>query len=99
LPDLPNSAVEFKNWIEVDWHDADLQPIKSAGYKIAYKDGTTKQGQLGAKGEVHADAVPGGVASLELVERTPFELAKLAPEAASGSAQGWLGALQPSNTK
>jgi type VI secretion system secreted protein VgrG len=69
LPVLPTGKVgDSPNFLEINHHYADMEPVRDAPYTIRLKDGSTRSGTLDARGFVHLDGVPRDKATVELSE-------------------------------
>jgi type VI secretion system secreted protein VgrG len=65
LPVLPTPQNQ-NNWIELNHHYDDLEPMKGAPYKLTFEDGAVITGKLDANGFARHEAVPYGSVKVSL---------------------------------
>ncbi|MEM5314462.1 type VI secretion system tip protein VgrG [Paraburkholderia sp. JHI869] len=69
LPVLPTGKVgDSPNFLEINHHYADMEPVKDAPYTVRLKDGSTRSGTLDARGFARLYGVPRDKATVELSE-------------------------------
>jgi len=68
---LPNSLTEFKNYIAVNYRDAEGAPMAGVGYTIKFAGGAVIKGKLDQNGHAHHDDVPEKPTVVEYETRTP----------------------------
>ena len=69
---LPDTLSEFKNFIALNYRDADGEPMAGVGYKIKFADGATIMGKLDGAGKARHENVPNKPISAEYEEREPL---------------------------
>jgi type VI secretion system secreted protein VgrG len=65
LPHLPK-AENKDNWIEINHHYDDLEPMKGAPYKLIFEDGSQLSGKLDGNGFARHEGVPKGRVTVKL---------------------------------
>ncbi|TCS39483.1 type VI secretion system secreted protein VgrG [Paucimonas lemoignei] len=70
MPFLPDSAIKLKNWIAINYRDAEGEPMAGIGYKIKFDSGEVISGKLDESGHAHHDNVPESSATVEYEKRT-----------------------------
>jgi type VI secretion system secreted protein VgrG len=76
---LPDSVSEFKNFIAINYRDADNEPMAVVGYIIRFADGPAIQGKLDQEGNARHENVPHKPTSVEYEERKPLPEKPWAP--------------------
>jgi type VI secretion system secreted protein VgrG len=69
LPVLPDASTTIKNWIAVNYRDADGEPLAGRGYHIKFDSGAVISGKLDANGHARHDNVPESSATVEYEPR------------------------------
>ncbi|QAU34583.1 type VI secretion system Vgr family protein [Janthinobacterium sp. 17J80-10] len=69
LPFLPDSAAKIKNWIAINYRDAEGEPMAGLAYKIKFDSGAVISGKLNDKGHARHDNVPESAAAVEYEKR------------------------------
>ncbi|WP_292934425.1 type VI secretion system Vgr family protein [Noviherbaspirillum sp.] len=69
LPMLPDAIAKTKNWIAIQYRDADGEPVAGIGYKIKFDNGSVIGGKLDKNGHSHRENVPESAASVEYERR------------------------------
>lgn len=73
LPHLPDGATEIKNFIALNYRDADGEPMAGVGYKIRFEDGVVISGKLDKDGNARHENVPDKPVVAEYEERKPLQ--------------------------
>mgnify|MGYP002336230549 CR=1 FL=1 len=68
---LPDNTVEFKNFIALNYRDANGDPMAGVGYKIKFEGGIVVQGKLDKDGNTRHENVPLKPIVAEYDERKP----------------------------
>jgi type VI secretion system secreted protein VgrG len=68
---LPDNAIEFKNFIALNYRDANGDPMAGVGYKIKFEGGSIVQGKLDKDGNARHENVPEKPIIAEYEERQP----------------------------
>jgi type VI secretion system secreted protein VgrG len=71
LTPLPDANAEMKNFIAVNYRDADGEPMSNVGYKIKFAGGAELAGKLDQNGSARHENVPEKPTVAEYEERTP----------------------------
>lgn len=69
---LPDGTSEVKNFIALNYRDADGQPLAGVGYKILFSGGVIISGNLDKDGNARHENVPDMPVSAKYEERTPL---------------------------
>lgn len=72
LPHLPDGVTERRNFIALNYRDADGQPMAGIGYKIRFEGGVVISGKLDGNGNAHHENVPDKPICAEYEERDPL---------------------------
>jgi type VI secretion system secreted protein VgrG len=72
LPHLPSGSSEIKNFIALDYRDADGEPMAGVGYKIKFEGGVVISGKLDENGNARHENVPEKPICAEYEERAPL---------------------------
>jgi type VI secretion system secreted protein VgrG len=79
LPHLPSGATERKNFVAINYRDADGEPMAGVGYKIKFEGGVVISGKLDDAGSARHENVPEKPIRAEYEERTPLSDKPWAP--------------------
>jgi type VI secretion system secreted protein VgrG len=70
---LPASASEIKNFIAINYRDAEGEPMAGVGYKIKFEGGVVIPGKLDSNGNARHENVPSNPICAEYEEREPLK--------------------------
>jgi type VI secretion system secreted protein VgrG len=72
LPHLPDAASQLKNFIALNYRDADGAPMSGVGYKIKFEGGVVISGKLDEQGNARHENVPEKPIRVEYEAREPL---------------------------